>query len=78
CARRYFFVELLPGLTTIVLDHAHPFPRVLNNSLNFVIELEGGDAFGRQAVMGIVQATRALPRLVRIPHALSGFQHGFV
>ncbi|MGU7775457.1 polyphosphate kinase 1 [Burkholderia sp. MR1-5-21] len=77
-ARRYFFDELLPVLTPIGLDPAHPFPRVLNKSLNFVVELEGRDAFGRQAVMGIVQAPRALPRVVRMPHALSGFEHGFV
>jgi len=77
-ARRYFYDELLPVLTPIGLDPAHPFPRVLNKSLNFVVELEGRDAFGRQAVMGIVQAPRALPRLVRMPQALSGFEHGFV
>ncbi|MFP3427313.1 RNA degradosome polyphosphate kinase, partial [Pseudoalteromonas sp. SIMBA_162] len=28
--------------------------------------------------MGIVQAPRALPRVVRMPQALSGFEHGFV
>ena len=77
-ARRYFNDELLPVLTPIGLDPAHPFPRVLNKSLNFVVELEGKDAFGRQAVMGIVQAPRALPRLVRMPQELSGFAHGFV
>ena len=77
-ARTYFQDELLPVLTPIGLDPAHPFPRVLNKSLNFVVELEGKDAFGRQAVMGIVQAPRALPRLVRMPQALSGFAHGFV
>ena len=77
-ARKYFLDELLPVLTPIGLDPAHPFPRVLNKSLNFVVELEGKDAFGRQAVMGIVQAPRALPRLVRMPQELSGFQHGFV
>jgi polyphosphate kinase len=77
-ARHYFFDELLPVLTPIGLDPAHPFPRVLNKSLNFVVELEGKDAFGRQAMMGIVQAPRALPRLVRMPQALSGYPHGFV
>ncbi|MDN7182412.1 polyphosphate kinase 1 [Caballeronia sp. SEWSISQ10-4 2] len=77
-ARDYFQSELLPVLTPIGLDPAHPFPRVLNKSLNFVVELEGKDAFGRQAVMGIVQAPRALPRLVRMPEALSGYPHGFV
>ncbi|GAB7527553.1 polyphosphate kinase 1 [Paraburkholderia sp. 2C] len=77
-ARSYFVDELLPVLTPIGLDPAHPFPRVLNKSLNFVVELEGKDAFGRQAVMGIVQAPRALPRLVRMPQELSGYPHGFV
>ncbi|KMY85215.1 Polyphosphate kinase [Candidatus Paraburkholderia calva] len=77
-ARDYFHNELLPVLTPIGLDPAHPFPRVLNKSLNFVIELEGTDAFGRQAMMSIVQAPRALPRLVRMPEALSGYPHGFV
>lgn len=77
-ARNYFMEELLPVLTPIGLDPAHPFPRVLNKSLNFVVELEGRDAYGRQAVMGIVQAPRALPRLVRMPQEISGFRYGFV
>ncbi len=77
-AHDYFVHEVLPVLTPIGLDPAHPFPRVLNKSLNFVVELEGKDAFGRKAVMGIVQAPRALPRLVRMPEQLSGYPHGFV
>ena len=43
----YFFRELMPVLTPLGLDPAHPFPKLLNKSLNFVIELEGKDAFGR-------------------------------
>jgi polyphosphate kinase len=38
--REYFFKELLPVLTPIGLDPAHPFPRVFNKSLNFAVELE--------------------------------------
>ncbi|HTJ93898.1 MAG TPA: RNA degradosome polyphosphate kinase, partial [Pararobbsia sp.] len=77
-AREYFQEELLPVLTPIGLDPAHPFPRVLNKSLNFAVELEGKDAFGRQAVMGIVQAPRALPRLIRMPQELAGYPYAFV
>jgi polyphosphate kinase len=77
-AHDYFVDELLPVLTPIGLDPAHPFPRVLNKSLNFALELEGKDAFGRQAVMGIVQAPRALPRLIKMPQELSGYPFGFV
>lgn len=45
--RDYFFNEMMPVLTPIGLDPAHPFPRVFNKSLNFAVELEGRDAFGR-------------------------------
>ncbi|MGI4857281.1 MAG: polyphosphate kinase 1 [Janthinobacterium lividum] len=77
-AHQYFNTQLLPVLTPIGLDPAHPFPRVLNKSLNFAVELSGKDAFGRDAVLGIVQAPRVLPRLVRMPAELSGYPYGFV
>jgi len=65
--RDYFFRELLPVLTPIGLDPAHPFPRVFNKSLNFAVELVGRDAFGRNSGAAIVQAPRALPRAIRLP-----------
>ncbi|MCQ8897312.1 polyphosphate kinase 1 [Limnobacter humi] len=77
-ARQYFRHEVLPVLTPIGLDPAHPFPRVLNKSLNFAVELSGQDAFGRSSNIAIVQAPRALPRLIRMPSNLSGYEHGFV
>ena len=76
--RQYFFSELMPVLTPIGLDPAHPFPRLLNKSLNFVIELEGKDAFGRKSSMAIVQAPRVLPRVIPLPRPISGCAHGFV
>jgi polyphosphate kinase len=74
----YFFHELVPVLTPIGLDPAHPFPRLLNKSLNFVVELEGKDAFGRKSSMAIVQAPRVLPRVIALPRSVSGCEHGFV
>ena len=76
--RDYFFRELLPVLTPIGLDPAHPFPRVFNKSLNFAVELEGRDAFGRSSGAAIVQAPRALPRLIRVPQAIAGAEFSFV
>jgi len=69
--RSYFFREVMPVLTPIGLDPAHPFPRVLNKSLNFAVELEGKDAFGRNSGIAIVQAPRVLPRVIRLPRARS-------
>ena len=76
--RQYFFRDLMPILTPIGLDPAHPFPRVLNKSLNFAVELEGKDAFGRNSGIAIVQAPRALPRVIRMPSETAGCEYGFV
>ncbi|PZX24091.1 polyphosphate kinase, component of RNA degradosome [Cupriavidus phytorum] len=76
--RDFFFAELMPVLTPIRLDPAHPFPRVLNKSLNFAVELEGKDAFGRSSGNAIVQAPRALPRVIALPAQVAGCEHGFV
>ena len=67
----YFSREVMPVLTPIGLDPAHPFPRVLNKSLNFAVELEGKDAFGRQSGIAIVPAPRVLPRVIRLPAELA-------
>ncbi|MEW6514817.1 MAG: polyphosphate kinase 1 [Pseudomonadota bacterium] len=74
----YFRREVMPVLTPIGLDPAHPFPRVLNKSLNFAVELEGKDAFGRSSGAAIVQAPRALPRVIQLPRELTGVDYGFV
>ena len=65
--RDYFEKEVLPMLSPLGLDPAHPFPRILNKSLNFIIALKGKDAFGRSSNLAIVQAPRALPRIIQIP-----------
>ena len=74
----YFFREVMPLLTPIGLDPSHPFPRVLNKSLNFAVELEGKDAFGRSSDAAIVQAPRILPRVIRLPRELCDCEFGFV
>ena len=69
-AKNFFHRELVPLITPIALDPTHPFPRVINKSLNFLISLEGKDSFGRNADLAVVQAPRSLPRLVKLPHHL--------
>jgi polyphosphate kinase len=70
--RRYFEDQLLPVLSPLGLDPAHPFPRILNKSLNFIVGLEGRDAFGRSGGVAVVQAPRALPRLIQLPAEETG------
>ena len=76
--RRFFRRELLPVLTPIGLDPAHPFPRLLSKILNFIVSLEGKDAFGRESHYGIVQAPRSLSRVIRLPQQITGSEHCFV
>ncbi len=75
----YFTDQLLPILTPVGLDSAHPFPRILNKSLNFIISLTGKDAFGRNSGRAILQAPRSLPRIVQFPAEETGSDtHDFV
>ncbi len=67
----YFQTEVLPLLTPLSLDPAHPFPKVQNKGLNFAIVLEGQDAYGRRSPIAIVQAPRILPRIIQIPPPLA-------
>jgi polyphosphate kinase len=76
--KEFFFNEVMPVLTPIGLDPSHPFPRVLNKSLNFAVDLQGKDAFGRNSTKAIVQAPRVLPRTITLPPEISGCAHGFV
>lgn len=77
-ARRFFDNELLPVLSPLGLDPAHPFPQLTNKSLNFIVELTGVDAFGRATTMAVVRAPRSLPRIIPVPPDLCGNKKWFV
>ena len=74
----FFHRELAPILTPIGLDPAHPVPRIINKNLTFIVTLEGKDAFGRNSGMAVVQAPRALPRVVRLAQDLAEHPYDFV
>ena len=75
----YFIEDVAPILSPMGLDSAHPFPRLLNKSLNFFVSLDGKDAFGRNLNSAILQAPRALPRVIELPEELrQHHDHEFV
>lgn len=74
----YFEHEVLPVLSPLGLDPAHPFPRILNKTLNIAVVLQGRDAFGHEGHMALVRAPRSLPRIIRIPEEVSGSGEHFV
>lgn len=64
---KYFRREIMPIITPVGLDTTHPFPRLVNKSLNFIVQLEGKDAFGRDSGLAIVPAPRNMPRIIQLP-----------
>lgn len=70
--KEYFLEQVMPVLTPISIDPAHPFPRLVNKSLNFIVSLEGKDGFGRDINLAVVPAPRSLPRVIRLPDELTG------
>lgn len=75
---QFFEQQVRPLLVPVGLDPAHPFPQVANKSLNFIVQLDGRDAFGRENTIAIVKVPRILPRVIRLPDALTGGAQGFV
>lgn len=74
----YFQRQVEPILTPVGLDPSHPFPKILNKSLNFIVLVDGDDAFGRETGIAVVQVPRALPRLIALPQTISGADTAFV
>ncbi len=72
----YFRREVLPVLTPLAVDPAHPFPSLLNKSLNVAVLL-GDKRRGAQVHrIAVVQVPRVLARFVRLPD--EGTQHLYV
>ena len=76
--REYFDRDISPVLSPLGLDPAHPFPRLTNKSLTFIIDLRGRDAFGRNSGFALLRAPRSLPRVIPVPEKICGVSHGFV
>lgn len=72
---KYFYSEVYPVLTPIAVDPVHPFPQLLNKSLNVIVELEGE---GLTTDLAVVQVPRILPRVVPFTDGKGGHDHVFI
>jgi polyphosphate kinase len=66
---KYYRTEIRPVLTPLAIDPAHPFPQLLNKSLNLIVRLEMSKNGEVLKHMAVVQIPRNQPRLVRLPRA---------
>lgn len=72
---KYFQESIYPVLTPLAVDPAHPFPQLLNKSLNVIVELEGE---GLSTDIAVVQAPRILPRVLPFPKGQEGADYVFL
>jgi polyphosphate kinase len=63
----YYRTQVRPVLTPLAIDPAHPFPQLLNKSLNLIVRLEMPRGPETLKHMAVVQIPRILPRMIRLP-----------
>jgi polyphosphate kinase len=63
----FYWQQVRPVLTPLAIDPAHPFPQLLNKSLNLIVRLELPKNSEVLKHMAVVQLPAILPRLVRLP-----------
>ncbi len=72
---KFFREQIYPVLTPLAVDPVHPFPQLLNKSLNVIVELEGTDL---ATDIAVVQVPRILPRVVPFSGNEGGENHVFL
>ena len=63
----YYRSQVRPVLTPLAIDPAHPFPQLLNKSLNLIVRLELARDEQMLKHMAVVQIPRILPRMIQLP-----------
>jgi polyphosphate kinase len=63
----FYQAQVRPVLTPLAIDPAHPFPQLLNKSLNLIVRLEMPRAEETLKHMAVVQIPRILPRMIKLP-----------
>jgi polyphosphate kinase len=74
----YYRAQVRPVLTPLAIDPAHPFPQLLNKSLNMMVQLEMTRDGETLKHLAVVQVPRVLPRLVKLPRENSAQEYVFL
>ena len=84
-ASKYFDEHILPIITPVMLEGtspnmmgSHPFPKIQNKSLNFMVKLKGRDDFGNSPKLAFVPAPRTLSRYIKFPKRLSNNKESYI
>jgi polyphosphate kinase len=74
----YYRENVSPVLTPLAIDPSHPFPQLLNKSLNLIVRLHGMFHGQLRRWLAVVQVPRGLPRLVELPNRTQGKEYVFL
>src|SRR4029079_6250985 len=77
-AEKYYQSQVRPVLTPLAIDPAHPFPQLLNKSLNIIVQLDFTQNKQTSRRLAVVQVPRVLPRLVKLPRKDSSQHYVFL
>ena len=75
---QYYRTQVRPVLTPLAIDPAHPFPQLLNKSLNTLVQLEMTQGGRKLKHLAVVQVPRVLPRLVQLPRPAGRHDYVFL
>ena len=65
--QEFYRSQVRPVLTPLAIDPAHPFPQLLNKSLNLIVRLEMPRNQEVLKHLAVVQIPRILPRMIKLP-----------
>ncbi|HVY70384.1 MAG TPA: polyphosphate kinase 1 [Verrucomicrobiae bacterium] len=75
---KFYLTQVRPVLTPLAIDPAHPFPHLLNKTLNMIVQVEMTKDGHTLRHLAVVQVPRVLPRLVPLPREDSRLDHVFL
>lgn len=64
----FFHNHIYPVLTPMAVDSSHPFPMLLNKSLNLAVLLKSEDPEEEEPLFAVVQVPSLFPRFVQLPN----------
>ena len=73
-AENYFREQIYPVLTPLAIDPAHPFPQIVNKTMNILVALQNPGRRQQEPLMAILPVPRILPRIVWIDPQSGGPQ----
>lgn len=75
---QHYHAQIRPVLTPLAIDPAHPFPQLLNKTLNIMVQLELVKDGTPIKHLAVVQVPRVLGRLIKLPRDDSRQEYVFL